>query len=180
MNARDVRRATSAARSRTIATGCSLLVIAALSLVLSSCSYRAAGVKPLGEPLRVVVSVNHGRLVRVQGYLQDEVASAIERKLGWQVSPSGSAKIELHIDEEIITSSGRDARGIASRWTISCRGQSLFTSRQGNANSTWTGTGYSGGLADEATALQQAARSAAELIAVWLENQAEHWPAVTP
>jgi hypothetical protein len=144
---------------------------------LSSCTYRAAGVRPLGEPVRVVVSVNQGRLVRVQGYLQDEVAAAIERKLGWQVSPSGSAKIELHIDEEIITTSGRDARGIASRWTISCRGQSLFTSRQGNANSTWTGTGYSGGLEDEAVALQQAAHNAAELITVWLENQAEHWPA---
>lgn len=154
-----------------------LLLTAVLGL--SSCSYRAAGIRPLGEPVRVVVSVNQGRLVRVQGYLQDEVAAAIERKLGWQVSPNGSAKVELHIDEEIITSRGHDTRGIASRWAISCRGQSLFTSRQGNANSTWTGTGYSGGLEDEATALQQAARNAAELVAVWLENQAQHWP-VTP
>jgi hypothetical protein len=119
-------------------------------------------------------------LVRVQGYLQDEVAAAIERKLGWQVSPSGSAKVELHVDEEIISARGQDTRGIASRWTISCRGQSLFTSRQGSASSTWTGTGYSGGLEDEAAALQQAARNAAELVAVWLENQAEQWPAATP
>lgn len=149
-------------------------------LALSSCSYRLAGVTPLGEPVRVVVSVNESRLVRVQGYLQDEVAKAIERKLGWQVSPAGSAKVELHIDEENISASGRDTRGIASRWTITCRGQALFTSRRGNAHSTWTGTGYSGGLEDEATALQQAATSAAELVAVWLENQAEHWPAATP
>lgn len=152
-----------------------------ISLIpLTSCSYRAAGVRALGEPVRVVVSVNQGRLVRMQGYLQEEVAAAIERRLGWQVSPVGSAKIELHIDEEVITSTGSNARGIASRWTIHCRGQSLFTSRQGSANSTWSGTGYSAGLADEATALQQAARNAADLIAVWLESQSEQWPAAAP
>jgi hypothetical protein len=137
-------------------------------------------VVPLGEPLRVVVSVNQGRLVRVQGYLQDEVAAAIERRLGWQISPTGSAKVELHIDEEIISSSGSDARGVTSRWTISCRGQSLFTSRHGNASGQWTGTGHSAGLTDEATALQQAARNAAEVITVWLENQAQQWPAAVP
>jgi hypothetical protein len=149
-------------------------------LGLSACSYRVAGVAPLGEPLRVVVSVNQGRLVRVQGYLHDEVAAAIERRLGWEISPTGSAKVELHIDEEIISSSGSDARGVAIRWTISCRGQTLFTARRGNASSTWTGTGHSGGLADEAAALQQAARNAAEVITVWLEHQAQQWPAATP
>ena len=147
---------------------------------LTSCSYRLAGVTPLGEPVRVVVSINQGRLVRVQGYLQDAVASAIENRLGWEVSPTGTAKIALHIEEEIITSSGSDTRGIASRWTISCRGQSLLTSRRGNATGTWTGTGYSGGLEDEAAALQQAAHNAAELITVWLEDQADHLPAPTP
>ena len=147
---------------------------------LTSCSYRLAGVAPLGEPLRVIISINQGRLVRVQGYLQDEVASAIQNRLGWEVSPTGTAKIELHIEEEIISSTGRDPRGIASRWTISCRGQSLLTSRRGNATGTWTGTGYSGGLEDEAAALQQAAQQAADLIAVWLEDQAKHWPAPTP
>lgn len=152
------------------------LVIAGALLAMSSCSYRAAGVAALGEPVRVVVSVNQGRLVRVQGYLQEAVASAIEHRLGWQVSPGGSAKIELHIAEEVISSSGRDARGIASRWTIACRGQSLFTSRRGNASGTWSGTGHSSGLEDEATALQQAARQAADLITAWLEDQAERWP----
>lgn len=156
------------------------LVIVGALFAMSSCSYRAAGIAPLGEPVRVVVSVNQGRLVRVQGYLQEAVAAAIENRLGWQVSPSGSAKIELHIEEEIISSSGRDARGIASRWTISCRGQSLFTSRQGNANGTWSGTGHSSGLENEATALQQAARQAADLIAAWLENEAERWPHAAP
>lgn len=160
----------------------SLAIVIALLIggltALSSCSYRAAGVSALGEPVRVVVSVNQGRLVRVQGYLQEAVAAAIEQRLGWQVSPDGSAKIELLIEEEVISSSGRDERGIASRWTISCGGQSLFTSRRGHASGPWSGTGHSGGLQDEAAALQQAARNAADLIVVWLENQAEGWPAV--
>lgn len=176
MNRSETRPATCATPRRRLAVGAVAMLATAVVLLLSSCSYRLAGVVPLGEPVRVVVSVNQGRLVRVQGYLQDEVAAAVERKLGWQVSPAGTAKIELHIDEEIISSSGRDTRGIASRWTISCRGQTLFTSRRGNATGAWTGSGYSGGLEDEATALQQAARNAADLIAVWLENQAEHWP----
>lgn len=165
-------------RRWSMAITCVLLLGGLLSL--SACSYRVAGVVPLGEPLRVVVSVNQGRLVRVQGYLQDEVAAAIEHRLGWQISPSGSAKVELHIDEEVISSTGSDARGVATRWTISCRGQSLFTSQRGNASSQWTGTGHSGGLADEAAALQQAARNAAEVITVWLENQAQQWPAAVP
>lgn len=166
-------------RGRGLSAGTCLVVVGAL-FALSSCSYRAAGVAALGESVRVVVSVNQGRLVRVQGYLQEAVATAIEHRLGWQVSPTGSAKIELHIDEEIISSSGRDARGIASRWTISCRGQSLFTSRQGNANGTWSGTGHSSGLEDEATALQQAAREAGDLITAWLETEAERWPDAAP
>ena len=155
--------------------------VAALSLfaalILSACSYRLAGIKPLGEPVRVVISVNQGRLVRLQGYLQEEVANAVESKLGWRVSPTGSAKLELHIDEEKITPSGNDARGIVSRWTITCGGQILLNSKRGHLHGPWTGTGYSSGLPDEATALQQAAKNAAEHIAVWLENEAEHWPA---
>ena len=146
------------------------------ALVLSACSYRLAGVKPLGEPVRVVMSVNQGRLVRLQGYLQEEIAASLENKLGWRVSPTGSAKLELHIDEEKITPSGNDARGVVSRWTITCGGQALLTSKRGNMHGPWTGTGYSSGLPDEATALQLAARNAAEQISVWLENEAEHWP----
>ena len=153
------------------------LLTVVTALVLSACSYRLAGVKPLGEPVRVVISVNHGRLVRLQGYLQEEIAASLENKLGWRVSPTGSAKLELHIDEEKITPSGNDARGVVSRWTITCGGQALLTSKRGNLHGPWTGTGYSGGLPDEATALQLAARNAAEQISVWLENEAEHWPA---
>lgn len=154
-----------------------LALVVCGGLTLSSCSYRMAGIKPLGEPIRVEISTNKSRLVRVQGYLQEAVAAAIENKLGWRVSPTGSAKIELFIDEEVIDARGSDTRGIASRWTITCRGKALFTSRHGNANTPWTGTGYSSGLNDEAEALQLAAQNAANLLATWLENQSEQWPA---
>lgn len=177
MNER-MRRAAWTMRHWTSAITFALLLSALAGL--SSCSYRLAGVKPLGEPVRVVVSVNEARLVRLQGYLQEEVAIALEAKLGWRVSPAGSAKIELRIEEEIIDASGKDSRGIASRWTITCGGQVLLTSKRGNLHGPWRGTGYSSGLADEATALQQAARNAAELIAAWLENEAERWPAEAP
>jgi hypothetical protein len=154
------------------------LMLALLSaLLLTSCSYRMAGVKPLGEPIRVEITTNKSRLVRVQGYLQEAVAAAIENRLGWRVSPAGSAKIELFIDEEVIDARGTDSRGIATRWTITCRGKALFTSRHGNATTPWTGTGYSAGLNDEADALENAALNAASLLATWLENQAEQWPA---
>lgn len=149
-------------------------------VLLPSCSYRLAGVRPLGEPVRVVVSVNEARLVRVQGYLQQEVAAVLESRLGWRVSPTGSAKLELFVETEQIDASGRDDRGIASRWTIRCSGQALLTSRRGNGQSPWHGTGYSSGLPDEAEALQLAARNAAELLAVWLEKEADRWPADTP
>lgn len=156
--------------------GVAALVLFA-AVFVSACSYRLAGIKPLGESVRVVITVNKARLVRLQGYLQEEVANAVESKLGWRVSPSGSAKLELHIDEEKILPSGNDSRGIVSRWTITCGGQILLSSKRGHAHGPWSGTGYTSGLPDEATALQQAAKSAAEQIAVWLENEAEHWPA---
>lgn len=156
------------------------VVVLLAALLMPSCSYRLAGVRPLGEPVRVVVSVNEARLVRVQGYLQQEVAAVLESKLGWRVSPTGSAKLELFVEVEQIDASGRDDRGIASRWTIRCAGQALLTSRRGNSQSPWQGTGYSSGLPDEAEALQLAARNAADLIAVWLENEADRWPADEP
>lgn len=159
-------------------TAASLMaVLLVCGVLLTSCSYRMAGVKPLGEPIRVEITTNKSRLVRVQGYLQEAVAAAIENRLGWRVSPTGSAKIELFIDEEVIDARGSDTRGIASRWTITCRGKALFTSRHGNATTPWTGTGYSAGLNDEAEALENAALNAASLLATWLENQAEQWPA---
>jgi hypothetical protein len=170
-----VERRSAADLPRTLAALSSLLLLAGL-LVLSSCGYRLAAVPPIGEPVRVVVSVNQGRLVRLQGYLQEAVAEALESRLGWRVSPSGSAKVELHIEEEHITSSGHDERGVPLRWSITAHGAALLTCQHGNAHTPWQATGYSGGLPDEAEALRQTAHQAADLIATWLENEAGRWP----
>jgi hypothetical protein len=148
-------------------------------VLLTSCSYRMAGVQPLGEPIRIEISTNKSRLVRIQGYLQEALAGEIENHLGWRVSPTGSAKIELFIDEEVVEGRGNDDRGIASRWTITSHGRALFTSRHGTATTEWTGTGYSAGLSDEADALKNAANNAANSLATWLENQSEQWSAPT-
>jgi hypothetical protein len=142
-------------------------------ILLSSCSYRMAGIAPLGESVRVVITSNSANVVRVQSYLQSEVAAALENKLGWHVSPTGSAKLELTIDQETINAIGNDTRGIASRWNITVTGNALLTSKHGNSLSRWTGTGYSAGLNDEASALQSAANNAGLTISTWLENWAE-------
>jgi hypothetical protein len=142
-------------------------------ILLPSCNYRIAGVAPLGESVRVIITSNSANVVRVQTYLQSEVAAALENKLGWHVSSTGSAKLELTIDQETIDAIGNDTRGIATRWNITVNGNALLTSKHGNALSRWTGTGYSAGLNDEASALQSAANNAGLTISTWLENWAE-------
>jgi hypothetical protein len=124
----------------------------------------------LGEPLRVIISSNAAHVVRSQAYLQREVAAAIEQKLGWQVSPSGSARLNLTIDEEKITAIGNNNRGIATRWRIELEGNAMLTSKHGNVIRRWSATGYSAGLNDEAAALEQAAENAGQHISTWLEG----------
>jgi hypothetical protein len=149
------------------------LLFIACACVLSSCSYRLGGVAPLGEPVRVVITSNAANVVRVQSYLQQEVAAALENKLGWRVSPTGSAKLEITIDQESINAIGNDARGIANRWNITVTGNALLTSKRGNTLTRWTGTGYSAGLNDEAAALQLAANNAGLNLSTWLEQWIE-------
>jgi hypothetical protein len=155
-----------------------LSVFAALCLLiaLSSCSYRLAGVKPLGEPVRIVITSNATNIVRSQSYLQKEVAAAIENKLGWNVSPAGSAKLSLTINEEVIQAIGSDSRGIATRWNITISGNVMLTSKHGSVINQWSGICYSAGLNDEAAAIELAANSAGLQIATWLEGWIESQP----
>ena len=145
-------------------------------IVLSGCSYRLAGVKPLGEPVRVVIASNASNIVRSQGYLQQEIAAAIENKLGWQVSPTGSAKLSLTVEKERIEATGNDSRGIATRWNITISGQVMLTSQHGTAINKWEAVGYSSGLKNEADAISLAANNAGLQIATWLENWIESQP----
>ena len=156
----------------------SLSVCAAVVILiaLSSCSYRLAGVKPLGESVRVVITSNAANVVRSQSYLQHEIAAAIENKLGWSVSPAGSAKLTLTIDEERIQAIGNDSRGIATRWNITLSGNAMLTSKHGSVINQWSGVCYSAGLNDEAAAIEFAANNASLQIATWLEGWIESQP----
>jgi hypothetical protein len=146
-------------------------LLAAL-LPLVGC-YRLEPPAELGQDVRVEITVNNARMVRSQAYLQSAVAGALASQLGWHVSPNGSAKLQLTIDEEDISSSGTDWRDTPNRWTIRLHGQILLTSRHASELGTWTGTGYASALTstrdDEPSALRNAAENAASTIATWLE-----------
>ena len=156
------------------------LLLAALYAGLiaeTACSYRATRVPPLGESVRVVVTVNDARLVRAQAELQRAVARAVVNHLGWRVEPTGSAKLELTLGEEHIAPTSTTSRDIPTGWSITLHGQMLLTSRHGAAHSTYTGNGYVTSLSDEPEAIRTAAEDAAALIATWLEHDAQRWPA---
>ena len=172
--------------------GGALLILTALTL--AGC-YRVARPADLEEPVRVVITSNDARLVRAQAYLQQAVAEALVDKLGWRVSPTGSARLALTLQMERIDAVGTTPdRDIPSRWSITLRGQVLLTARRGNLYSGYQGTGYANGLTgvpgiagkpgtvsqesyDEAAALHDAAQNAALTIAAWLEGATGAWPA---
>jgi hypothetical protein len=162
-----------------------LRAAAALALAaaaLGAC-YRVASPPPLGETVRVTVVINDARLVRAQAALQSEVAHALENRLGWRVSPQGTARLDLTLAQDKLASTGTDGRDIPVRWSITLRGHALLASRRGNALGDFIGTGYASSLADEPPAIHEAAREAAGQIAYWLVSTGEKWdqpPAAEP
>ena len=145
------------------------LATCALAVLLAGC-YRLGRPAELGETVRVVVVTNDARLVRAQAYLQAEVAEALEHRLGWRISPTGSARLELGLSQEGIDATAEDRRGIPARWSIALSGGALLISARGQTAGTYRGVGHASGVADEPEALRQAARNAAAEIAVWLEG----------
>lgn len=146
--------------------------------------YRPRAPEDLGQSVCIEITGNEARLVRIQGYLQRAVAAALTERLGWQVTPTGSARLQLHVEEEDITSSGTDQRNTPNRWTVVIRGQALLNSRRCKAASAWSGSGYASALSsttdDEASALKNAAASAALTIATWLEAELRSRPGSVP
>lgn len=156
------------------------LAAALLLTVLCGCGYRLAGAPALGEPIRVVVVSNDARLVRAQAALQRAVADALQSRLGWQVDPAGSAKLELTIAQERIDSAGTDRRDVPARWSIRLQGKALLAARGGTAYGDYRGTGYASGLGDEPEAINAAADDAAALIGAWLEHEVARWKQPAP
>lgn len=155
-------------------------LLIAVAVALAGCNYRLASAPALGEPVRIVVVSNDARLVRAQAALQRAVADALQSRLGWQVSPTGSAKLELTIAQERIDSTGTDRRDVPARWSIRLQGKVLIAARDGTAYGDYQGTGYSSGLGDEPEAINVAADQAAAMISTWLEHQVPTWKKPTP
>lgn len=152
------------------------LLAAVAALSCCGCAYRLGGPPALGEDIRVEVVADDARLVRAQTELQRAVAATLRDRLGWSVSPAGSARLQLVIGEERISANSRDDRNIPQRWSITVRGRSLLVSaRRGGHEAAFSGVGYASGIDQEREALRLAADNAAENIAVWLEDVARGW-----
>ena len=150
------------------------LVAALVAAALAGCYHRATPPR-LDETVSVRLAVDDARLVRAQAYLQAEVARALVDRLGWHVSPAGTARLELSMREETISTVGTNARDVPARWSVTLHGHALLTSRRGTDLGDFMGTGYASSLADEPAALQQAARLAAMNVATWLETAGRRW-----
>jgi hypothetical protein len=147
-----------------------LALLAGLAAALGGC-YRVRQAPQIDEPVRVVVISDEARLVQAQAYLQRAVGDSLANRLGWRVSPDGSARLELHIAEERIDATARDSRGVATRWSIRLSGTALLVSQKGNLIETYTGLAYATGILDENEALQKAADNAAFNLANWLQSE---------
>lgn len=141
-----------------------------LGLALGGC-YRAGPPPRNQEAVRVEVIANDARLVRGQASLHAAVAEALSQRLGWQVNPTGSARLELTLERDDLTATSSDRRGIAARWKVTLHGVARLRTRNGEIAHPWRGVGYASGLGDEAEALDQAARNGAAEIAAWLQGE---------
>lgn len=140
-------------------------------LILALCGcYRVGAPPDVAESVRVVVVEDDARLVRGQASLQAAVAESLSQRLGWQVDPAGSARLELTMVREDIAETASDRRNIPARWSITLHGTARLRTRDGEIAHAWRGVGHSSGLADEAEALDQAARNGAAEIAAWLQG----------
>jgi hypothetical protein len=151
------------------------IVSLALCLTALSGCYRLDSPPKLGETIRVEFVGNDARLVRSQGYVTDAVAKALVQRLGWQVTPNGTAKLQLVLREERIEASAQDSRGITNSWSIRLDGTALLVARGGSITGTFTGLGNSTGLSTsqgEPEALQAAATQAADDLVSWLDINA--------
>ena len=145
-----------------------ILVVGLFLIVCGGC-YRVGPPPAVAESVRVVVVANDARLVRGQASLQSEVAEALTQRLGWQVDPAGSARLDISLAREDQNETAGDRRGIPARWSITLHGIAKLRSRNGEIAHAWRGVGHASGLNDEAAALDQAAHNGAAEIAAWLQ-----------
>jgi hypothetical protein len=146
-------------------------VLGALLLAVTGC-YRPAPPGDLGEPVRLVVVANQGRLPRAQGLLVQEIGQALVTRLGWQVSPTGSATLSISIHEEGYNATWRDLNDVPQAQRVRLRGTVLVHSRAGTWVAPCSGEALVTSIGGEPEALREAARICATDITEWLATQA--------
>lgn len=147
-----------------------LATLAVAALLLSAC-WRVREPPQIHEPVRVEVVGVSTRLPHAQAYLQRAIADTLVDRLGWDVGPHGSARLEVTIDRESIDTAARDPRGVPTRWSIRLAGTALLVSQHGNILHRFSGHGYATRLADEEEGLRAAADNAAFMLSCWLETE---------
>ena len=151
------------------------LVSLALVLLATSACYRLGSPPTLGETVRIEVVGNQGRMPRAQGYFVDATSRALVNRLGWRVSPTGTATLQVVLHEERIDAPAQDRRGISTSWSIRIEGTALLVARGGSLTGTFTGAGNATGLntvQGEPEALKAAATQAADDLVSWLDAHA--------
>lgn len=160
-----------------------LAIAGGVATVLSAgCAYTVAAPPPLNEAVRIEIAVDDARLVRAQAYLQAAIANAIQGRLGWAVSPRGSARIALTLKQEAIQTIATTTLDVPASWSVTLKGSALFDSQHGHVLTTYQGTGYTTpgigfdtALSAEPAALQAASDAAALIVVAWLDAQAMQW-----
>ena len=146
------------------------LAVAGCVAALGGC-YAVREPPQIGEAVRIEVISDRGRLVQAQAFLNTAIGDSIVERLGWQVSPVGSARLELSIAQEYIDVSQRDSRGIPNQWVIRLQGTALLVCQKGNIYEHFSGLGYATGLNDQDAGLRTAAQDAAWGLTSWLETE---------
>lgn len=139
-----------------------------LLLALVSC-YRATPPPRLDGPLAITIDRNQSRLVAAQAPLQQAVARACRRDLGWRIDPTAANRLVLTITDDDITATSHGDLGIARRWRMEIKGtwtlhRPGFDPSQGR----FSGSGHAARRDRESTALQSAANNAADAIVAQL------------
>ncbi len=136
-----------------------------LVLLLSAC-YRATPPPRLDGPLAITIDTNRSRLIAAQGPLQQEVARACRRDLGWRVDPTAAKRLVLTINDDDISATSHGDLGIARRWRMEISGTwTLHRPGHDPITGRFSGSGHAARRDHEANALRAAAANAADAIA---------------
>jgi hypothetical protein len=152
-----------------------ICVAAVMALLALGGCYRLQSPPDLDETVRIEVVGDQARLVRSQAYLVDAIDRSLVERLGWRVSPTGTARLQIAIQEERIRANADDDRGVTNSWQIRVRGTALLVARGGSLTTTFSGVGNAtslAGIQGEPEALRAAATQAAEDLTGWLDVHA--------